>query len=177
MPVPMHDPPHPDGFIRRRCLQPLGLTATEAAGGPTVSRNTSSMLLNGHPGISPEMAIRLPEALGGSPESWLTRQQQFDLRYGQSGRAPAEVGRFTAVSANLTGAACIGECRCNSRRKAGSGRSRCPERQVRRARPRTSPGKRAGSHRGHSRTNLGSVSSWLHPSAGHGSCNSQDACP
>ena len=54
----MHDPPHPGTFIRRQCLEPLGLTVTEAAKGLAVSRNTLSMLLNGRLGISP--AVRLP---------------------------------------------------------------------------------------------------------------------
>ena len=75
----MHDPPHPGTFIRRQCLEPLGLTVTEAARGLAVSRNTLSMLLNGSLGISPEMAIRLSQAFGGSPESWLQQQMQYDL--------------------------------------------------------------------------------------------------
>ena len=70
----MHDPPHAGAFIRRQCLEPLGLTVTEAAKGLCVSRNTLSLLLNGRLGISPEMAIRLSEAFGGSPESWLQQQ-------------------------------------------------------------------------------------------------------
>ena len=38
----MHDPPHPGAFIRRQCLEPLGLTVAEAAKGLGVSRNTLS---------------------------------------------------------------------------------------------------------------------------------------
>ena len=38
----MHNPPHPGAFIRRQCLEPLGLTVTEAAKGLAVSRNTFS---------------------------------------------------------------------------------------------------------------------------------------
>ncbi len=34
----MHDPPHPGAFIRRQCLEPLGLTVTEAAKGLSVSQ-------------------------------------------------------------------------------------------------------------------------------------------
>ena len=74
----IHDPPHPGAFIRRQCLEPLGLTVTEAAKGLAVSR-TLSLLLNGRLGISPEMAIRLSQASGGSPESWLQQQMQYDL--------------------------------------------------------------------------------------------------
>ena len=39
----MYDPPHPGTVIRRQCLQPLGLTVTEAARGLAVSRNTLSL--------------------------------------------------------------------------------------------------------------------------------------
>ena len=93
----MHDPPHPGAFIRRQCLEPLGLTVTEAAKGLAVSRNTLSLLLNGRLGISPEMAIRLSEAFGGSPESWLTQQLQYDLWHAQSNRKPVPVRRFAAA--------------------------------------------------------------------------------
>ena len=75
----MHNPPHPGEFIRRQCLEPLGLTVTEAAKGLAVSRNTLSMLLNGRLGISPEMAIRLSQAFGGSPQSWLQQQREKKL--------------------------------------------------------------------------------------------------
>ena len=81
----MHDPPHPGAFIRRQCLEPLGLTVTEAARGLSVSRNTLSMLLNGRIGISPEMAIRLSQAFGGSPETWLQQQLQYDLWHAHQG--------------------------------------------------------------------------------------------
>jgi addiction module HigA family antidote len=44
-----------------------------------VSRTTISELINGRRGISPEMAIRLSKAFGGSAESWITQQAQYDL--------------------------------------------------------------------------------------------------
>lgn len=75
----MFDPPHPGEAIREFCIEPLGLTVTEAAKGLNVSRKTLSALLNGHFGISPEMAIRLSKAFGGSAESWLIQQAQYDL--------------------------------------------------------------------------------------------------
>jgi len=55
------------------------LTVTEAAKGVDVSWKTLSALLNGRFGISPEMAIRLSKAFGGSAESWLIQQAQYDL--------------------------------------------------------------------------------------------------
>ena len=90
----MHNPPHPGEFIKRQCLQPLGLTVTETARGLAVSRNTLSMLLNGRIGISPEMAIRLSQAFGGSAESWLRQQMQFDLWQAQQNRKKIQVRKF-----------------------------------------------------------------------------------
>ncbi len=77
--MPMKDPIHPGEVIRELCLEPLGLNVTTAAAGLVVNRRTLSGLLNGRTGISPEMAIRLSKAFGGSAESWLTQQMQYDL--------------------------------------------------------------------------------------------------
>jgi len=75
----MHNPPHPGEVVREFCIKPLGLSVTEAAKGLGVSRTALSELLNGRRGISPEMAIRLSAAFGGSAESWITQQAQYDL--------------------------------------------------------------------------------------------------
>lgn len=93
----MHDPPHPGELIRRQCLEPLGLTVTAAAKGLGVSRNTLSMLLNGRIGVSPEMAIRLSQGFGGSPESWLKQQMQYDLWRASQRADKIEVKRFEAA--------------------------------------------------------------------------------
>jgi antitoxin HigA-1 len=70
----MHNPPHPGDVIKELCPDPLKLTVTAAAEGLGVSRRTLSTLLNGHAGISPDMAIRLSKAFRRSPESWLQLQ-------------------------------------------------------------------------------------------------------
>ncbi len=75
----MHNPPHPGEIIRELCIGPLGLSVTDAAKGLGVSRKTLSNILNGHAGISPEMAVRLSLAFDTSSESWLTQQLQYDL--------------------------------------------------------------------------------------------------
>jgi addiction module HigA family antidote len=75
----MHNPPHPGEAIKELCLEPLGLSVTDAAKGLGVSRKTLSTLLNGRSGISPEMALRLAKAFDTSPESWLNQQMQYDL--------------------------------------------------------------------------------------------------
>ena len=75
----MFNPPHPGEIIREDCLNPLGLTVTAAAKWLGVSRGSLSELLNGHNGISAEMAIRLEKAGWSTAESWLRNQLSYDL--------------------------------------------------------------------------------------------------
>ncbi|MBI3025978.1 MAG: HigA family addiction module antidote protein [Candidatus Tectomicrobia bacterium] len=77
--MPMYNPPHPGGFVRRECLEPLGLTVTEGAKVLGVTRQALNNLVNGKAGISPEMAIRLSKAFGSSPEVWLGMQMDYGL--------------------------------------------------------------------------------------------------
>ena len=79
MSMQMYNPPHPGEVIRELCIEPLGLSVTEAAEGLGVSRKTLSAILNGRAGISAEMALRLSMAFDTSPESWLAQQSQYDL--------------------------------------------------------------------------------------------------
>jgi addiction module HigA family antidote len=75
----MKNPPHPGGFVLRQCIEPLGLSITDAAAALGVTRTTLSELVNGKRGISPEMAVRLSMVFGCSAESWLAQQAQYDL--------------------------------------------------------------------------------------------------
>lgn len=73
----MHNPPHP-GEVLREYL-PEGMRVTEVAQRLGVPRPTLSKLLNGHAGISAEMALRLEKALGTSASMWLGMQAAYDL--------------------------------------------------------------------------------------------------
>jgi len=64
----MYNPPHPGEIIKKLCLEPLGLSVTEAAKTLGLSRKTLSSILNDRTGISPEMAIRLSIAFDTTPE-------------------------------------------------------------------------------------------------------------
>jgi antitoxin HigA-1 len=77
--MPMKNPPHPGGLVLRQCIEPLGLSITDAAAALGVTRTTLSELVNKKRGISPEMAVRLSKVFGGSAESWLTQQAHYDL--------------------------------------------------------------------------------------------------
>jgi addiction module HigA family antidote len=75
----MYNPPHPGKVIKELCLEPLGISVTDAAKALGISRKTLSAIINERAGISPEMAIRLSIAFNTSPESWLNQQAQYDL--------------------------------------------------------------------------------------------------
>ena len=77
----MKNPPHPGVVVMQECIEPLGLTITNAAEALKVSRNTLSELVNGKRGISPEMAVRLSKVFGGTEEGWLVQQAQYDLAH------------------------------------------------------------------------------------------------
>ena len=70
----MHNPPHPGEILQELCLEPLGVSVTEAAKALGVSRKTLSSIINAKAGISPEMAVRLSIAFNTSSESWLNQQ-------------------------------------------------------------------------------------------------------
>jgi addiction module HigA family antidote len=93
----MHNPPHPGEIIKELCLEPLGISVTEAAKALGVSRKTLSAILNGRAGISPEMAVRLSIAFGTSAESWMNQQVQFDLWNAEQHRKELKVERLVAA--------------------------------------------------------------------------------
>jgi antitoxin HigA-1 len=93
----MYNPPHPGEVLKKLCLEPLGLTVTEAAKALGVSRKTLSSILNGRAGVSPEMAIRLSIAFDTTPESWLNQQVQYDLWQAEQGREQLNVKRLSAA--------------------------------------------------------------------------------
>ena len=76
----MHNPAHPGEILKEDCIEPLGLSITEAAKGLGVSRKALSELVNGKAGVSPLMAMRLSIAFPNtSPQFWLNLQNQYDL--------------------------------------------------------------------------------------------------
>jgi antitoxin HigA-1 len=72
----MFDPPHP-GSVLKDYLGDISVTAAALHLG--VTRAALSRILNEKAGISAEMALRLSEALGTSPELWTGMQAQYDL--------------------------------------------------------------------------------------------------
>ncbi len=93
----MHNPPHPGEVLKELCIEPLGITVTDAAKALGVSRKTLSAILNGKSGISPEMAVRLSIAFNTSSESWLNQQTQYDLWQAEQHREKLHVKRVRRI--------------------------------------------------------------------------------
>jgi addiction module HigA family antidote len=93
----MKNPPHPGEHIRHDCIEPLGLSVTAAAKALGVARQTLNNVINGKSGISPEMAIRLSKAFGGSPDVWLAMQMAYDLAHAQKKASKIRVKRLAAA--------------------------------------------------------------------------------
>jgi len=77
--MPMKNPPHLGGVVLRQCIEPLGLTITQAAEALGVTRKTISELVNEKCAISPEMAVRLAKVFGGTAEGCLCNRLNTSL--------------------------------------------------------------------------------------------------
>lgn len=76
----MHSPLHPGEIVKDALFNETGLkTVVEAALKLDIDRTTLSRLINGHSGISPEMAYKLSRLLDTSIEMWLNIQRDYDL--------------------------------------------------------------------------------------------------
>lgn len=75
----MHEPLHPGLIVKDALIDGAQLSVTAAAKKLDITRTTLSRLLNGHAGISPEMALRLSKCLGTSIEMWINIQSQYDI--------------------------------------------------------------------------------------------------
>ena len=94
--MPMQNPPHPGEIVRWECLEPLGLTVTGAAKGLRVTRHALSDLVNEKAGVSVEMSLRLSQAFGSTPETWLGMQTAYDLWQARDCAKQINVERFAA---------------------------------------------------------------------------------
>ena len=94
----MKNLPHPGLSVRHDCLEPLGLSVTEAAKKLGVSRKQLSDVVNGHSGISPQMAIRLDKAFGGGANTWYRLQAAYDLAQTMKQAEQIKVERLSTVT-------------------------------------------------------------------------------
>lgn len=94
----MKTPPHPGQVLKGLYLDLLNISITEVAEGLGITRKTLSLLINGHSGISPDMALRLSEAFNTTPQLWLNMQQNYDLRLAERKATFSSIRRFWSHS-------------------------------------------------------------------------------
>jgi antitoxin HigA-1 len=74
----MKNPPHPGEMIGDS-LHELGVTVSAAAKGLGITRQQLHNLIAGRSAVTPEMAVRLEQALGSTADTWLRMQMNYDL--------------------------------------------------------------------------------------------------
>jgi len=92
--MPMKNPPHVGGVIRRQVIEPLGLTVTQAAKALGVGRQALSSLLNGKAALTSDMAIRIEKAFGPKMEHLMRMQLAHDLAQARETEGKIKVKRF-----------------------------------------------------------------------------------
>jgi antitoxin HigA-1 len=81
--------PHPGELLREDVLRALGIEVTDAAERLGVSRPQLSRVLNGHSGISPDLAVRLEQAGVSTARFWMTLQANYELSLAMEKKRPA----------------------------------------------------------------------------------------
>ena len=76
--MPMKYPPHPGRSILRDCIEPLGMSVTEAAQKLGMSADQLTLVIDGQASISPAMATALDQLFGGGASTWYQLQIQYD---------------------------------------------------------------------------------------------------
>ena len=84
----MRNPPHPGESVRR-CMEEVGWTVTRCAAQLGVARHRLSRMLNGHAGISPELALGLERIGWSNAEFWMRLQAHYDLAQARQRAAAA----------------------------------------------------------------------------------------
>lgn len=76
----IHNPLHPGEIVKELLIEGAHLTVTQAAERLGVNRTTISRLINGHMGISPDMALRLSKLMPHSDMAlWMNLQRDYDI--------------------------------------------------------------------------------------------------
>ncbi len=96
--MPMSNPSHLGGFIRREILEPLELSVTEAAAALDVTRQTLSNLVNEKAALTADMALRLEKAFEISMELLTRMQLAYDLAQARARGGSIKVKRYKTAA-------------------------------------------------------------------------------
>ena len=99
--MPMKNPPHLGGFVRREILEPLGLSVTDAAQALDVTRQALSNLVNEKAALTADMALRLEKAFGVSMELLMRMQLAYDVAQTRARERMIKVKRYKSGSSPM----------------------------------------------------------------------------
>ena len=89
-------PAHPGAVLRDIVFPELRVSKTAIADAMKISRNQLYLILSEKQPVTPDTAVRLAAAVGGSPRLWLNMQSAFDLWHAER-RVDASNIPFLAV--------------------------------------------------------------------------------
>lgn len=92
-------PSHPGEILKEMFIKERNLTITEVAKGLNMARANLSSVINGHLGISPELAVKLSEAFGNTAQFWANLQNNYELWHAEQKINRAAIRHFDQVSA------------------------------------------------------------------------------
>ena len=107
--VPLRLPRHPGYFLQRQCLDPMGLSQSEAARVLGVSRRRLHEIVQGQRSMTPDTAIRCALAFGIDADFWLALQAAWDNFH------VWKVLRRQATAASVMAESTTGNARCSAR--------------------------------------------------------------
>jgi antitoxin HigA-1 len=94
--ITLKSPAHIGAFVRE-IVEGHDLTVAGAARVLGVSRQTLSMLINQHGGLSPDMALRIEKAFGIRMDTLLRMQTAWDIAEARRREAEFDIPRYLAA--------------------------------------------------------------------------------
>jgi len=91
-------PVHPGEILKEMFIAERNLTITEVAKGLNMARANLSSVINGHLGISPELAVKLSEAFGNTPQFWVNLQNNYELWHAEKKVNRADIQHFYKIA-------------------------------------------------------------------------------
>jgi len=87
-------PSHPGEILKDMFISERNLTITEVAKGLNMARANLSAVINGHMGVSPELAVKLSEAFGNTAQFWINLQKNYELWHAERKINRASIQHF-----------------------------------------------------------------------------------
>jgi len=91
-------PVHPGEILKEIFITERNLTITEVVKGLNMARANLSSVINGHLGISPELAVKLSEAFGNTAQFWVNLQNNYELWHAEKKINRATIRHFDQVA-------------------------------------------------------------------------------